>query len=159
MGISIILYGWILLLVVSIALIIKTTVVKGKIYEFQSGKKPDIPYITLDIQGKSLNMVVDSGCGISIITKEALDMLNYTNGDRNINLSAITSDSVSSTTVNIPFTLNGKDFEESFVVHDAEDFANFQASYGIKLHGLLGNEFLEHGNCKIDYQTHTVTVL
>ena len=63
-----------------------------------------------------------------------------------------------SSTVTIPLTINGKEFKEDFVIFSDEDMANFQAHYGITVHGLLGNEFLDRTKCHIDYNKHTITL-
>lgn len=131
---------------------------KGSRYSFQNYNTVDIPYISLDIQGVLLNMIVDSGGAVSIITENALHQLSYEESKRQVNLNAITGENVPSKMVTIPVNISGKEVKEDFVVHPVSDFGGFEVMYGITIHGLLGNEFFEKTGCKIDYKKHTVTL-
>ena len=126
------------------------------IAKFQNFHKTDIPYITIDVQGKPLNMIVDTGCGMSLITKDAVKGLSVEKSPRKVGLSALTSDAIVPDVVVIPITIDGKQVCEDFAVYDEDDIANFQKLYGITIHGLLGNEFFQITDCVIDYSTHTV---
>ena len=129
------------------------------IAKFQNFHKTDIPYITLDVQGIPLNLIVDTGCGISIISRQAAKKLSFEESPRKISLSALTSDSLKEpAVVVIPITVDNRQVYEDFVVYDNNDIANFQSNYGITIHGLLGNEFFQNTDCKIDYNNHTVTM-
>ena len=68
---------------------LKTANLNSMIAKFQNFHKTDIPYIVVEVQGKPLNMIVDTGCGMSIIEKKALKGLKYTVSPRNISLSAL----------------------------------------------------------------------
>lgn len=129
---------------------------RGTLLEFQNYGKVDVPYVTLNIQGVPLNMIVDTGCGISIIMEDTLEQLEFEKSPRRISLSAITSDSINSGVVRIPIEINGKTIPEDFSVYPSADFGNFDALYGIHINGLLGNEFLEHTGCCIDYEKHAI---
>lgn len=133
---------------------------KKTVHVFQEiRKKPDIPYITIDIQGVKLNMIVDTGCGISIISENALSGLEHQPSARLISLSAMTSDSLESRVVSIPINVNGRTINEDFAIYDkGSDIAGFGAMYGIEMHGILGNEFLEKVKGKIDYEHHCITL-
>lgn len=129
---------------------------KGFILQFQNYGKVDVPYVTLNIQGIPHNMVVDTGCGISIITEDTLKSLEFEESPRKISLSALTSDSVKSGVVRIPIEINGRVIPEDFSVYPGTDFGNFDTLYGIHINGLLGNEFLENTGCFIDYEKHAI---
>ena len=126
--------------------------------KFQNFHKTDIPYITLDVQGKPLNMIVDTGCGMSIISKDAVDNIDVQESPRKVALSALTADSMNPKVVVIPVNIDGKQIYEDFAVYEGSDIANFQKLYGITIHGLLGNEFFQNTDCHIDYSNHTVTM-
>lgn len=145
---------WILFIAVS--LWVAFHCINKHTYEFQHFNRVDIPYITIDIQGNLLNMIVDTGCGISIIRKDVLSELEYETSPRNLSLAALTSDSLSSNTVSIPFNIGKKEFTEDFVVYPETDLANFQSQYGITMHGLLGTEFFKATKCQIDFVNHSV---
>lgn len=131
---------------------------KKCVLEFQNYGKTDIPYVTMNIQGTPLNMIVDTGCGISIISAEVLNQLEFEESPRKLSLSTIIDDSIKSEVVTIPIDINGKTIQEDFGIHPDCDIANFGVLYGITIHGILGNEFLEKTRCKIDYNKHTVTL-
>lgn len=142
-----------------LAYVALTNVTQGnRVFPFQNYDKTDIPYITIDIQGHSLNMLVDTGAGVSIISNEVLGYLSYTNSQRRVSVSAITDDSIPAEMVTIPFSIGKKQFSEDFIVYDKQNIANFQVLYGITIHGLLGNEFLESTGCQINYKKHSITL-
>lgn len=131
---------------------------KGYVLEFQNYGKVDIPYVTINMQGMPFNMIVDSGCGISIISSSVLSQLEFEESLRKLSLSAITDDSIKSGVVRIPIEINGRTIQEDFGIYPECDIANFGVLYGITMHGILGNEFLDKTRCKIDFSKHTVTL-
>ena len=155
---NILIFLWGLFLILILSVPFRKMFGHSYIYYFQDFDKTDIPYITMDVQGMLLNFLVDTGCGVSIITKSVLDNISYEDSVRQVQLEALTSDSLHSGMVTIPITVNGKQLEEDFVLYDKDDIANFQAHYGITIHGILGNEFLNKTGCHIDYKKHTVTI-
>ena len=124
-------------------------------YSFQSWEKSDLPFITIDVQGHSLNMITDSAAAVSIIRKDSLKNLNYENSSRSINLAALTDESVNSEVVTIPINVNGKEIKTDFVVYDSDDIACFK-KHGIIMDGLLGVEFFKATKGTIDFQNQTV---
>ena len=128
----------------------------NQIYSFQA-LKSDIPYITIDIQGNSLNMIVDSGAGVSLITEEALSFLKYEETEREVTLQGIVNESTPPKMVTIPISVKGQEVKEDFIRIHADDFAGFGKKYGVIIHGLLGNEFFEKTGCIIDYKNHSVS--
>lgn len=153
---NILLFCWVAFLIfVSLWLIKKAK--QGETLQFQAGRKPDVPYVTIKSQGMPLNMLVDTGCGSSIIDKNLLNVLEYEETDEHISLAALTSDSVSSKIVVIPITIKGKEFKQKFAPYVSNgDIANFRSLYGIALHGILGSDFLETTKCRIDFNKHAV---
>ena len=138
--------------------ILRKTVNKSYILPFQNYDVTDIPYITLEIQGFLLNFLVDTGCGVSIILKDVLENIDYSESSRKVQLEALTSDSLHAGMVTIPINVNSKHIVEDFVVYDKQDIANFSVHYGITIHGILGNEFLDKTGCQIDYKNHIVVI-
>lgn len=158
MVISVLLFLWGCFILFLLAAMARKALSKGEIYEFQNYGKADIPYITLDIQGFCLNFIVDTGCGVSIISADALDSLEFSESQRKIQLEALTPDSLDSHMVTVPLNVGNSHLEEDFVVYDKADIANFQAHYGIVIHGIIGNEFLDRTGCQIDYKNHIVVI-
>lgn len=158
MVINVLIFLWVAFLIIVISFMVRKLFNRSYSYDFQNYDKTDIIYITVDVQGFMLNLLVDTGCGVSIISQDVLSQIEYKESSRKVQLAALTSDSLHSGMVTIPFTINGKQIEEDFVTYDKQDIANFQAHYGITIHGILGNEFLEKTGCKIDYKNHKVIV-
>ena len=124
-------------------------------YSFQSWEKSDLPFITLDVQGKSLNMITDSAAAVSIIRRDSLQNLSYETSSRNVALSALTDESVNSEVVVIPININGKEIKTDFVVYNSDDIACFR-KHGIIMDGLLGVEFFKATKGLIDFNNQKV---
>ena len=149
---------WFVFIIMLLSAIARKLVNKSCILPFQNYDDTDIPYITLEIQGFQLNFLVDTGCGVSIILNSVLQNIEYTESSRKVQLEALTSDSLHAGMVTIPININGKHIEEDFVLYDKQDIANFNVHYGITIHGILGNEFLDKTGCQIDYKNHIVVI-
>lgn len=149
---------WLVFLTVLVFSAAYTVNTKCRSYMFQDTGIVDIPYITIDIQGVPMNMIVDSGGAVSIITASALEGIAYEKCQRQVSLNAITGESIPSAMVTIPISIGNHEVIGDFIVHDTDDFANFGSMYGITIHGLLGNEFFEKTGCRIDYRKHSVTL-
>lgn len=142
--IAFLVYGW------------KTTKSKSLEFPFQNYRKTDVPYIEFPIQGQNFNVLVDTGCAVSIISKVALEGIRYSESKRKVSLSALTSDSIPSNVVSVPFTLKGENYNEEFVLYDDSDIGGFEVKYGITIHGILSNEFLDKMGAKVDFKRHSV---
>lgn len=125
---------------------------------FNDFPRTDVPYVTINVQGIPLNMIVDTGCGISIISKDALEYLEYEKSPRKIQLNSLTPDSLSTEVVTIPFNIGNKSVKEDFAVYSQKDIACFGANYGVVMHGLLGNEFFAKTQCKIDFKKNSLII-
>jgi hypothetical protein len=125
-------------------------------YQFQSWEKSDLPYISIDVQGRKMNMIVDSAAAVSLIRKEVLKDITYEESSRSINLAALTEDSINSEVVSIPITINGSVTVTDFAVYYSDDIAAFRKD-GIIIDGLLGVEFFKATGGKIDFNKKTVT--
>lgn len=126
-------------------------------FSFQNFGVVDVPYVTIDIQGKQFNMIVDTACGVSLIRDRYLveSCVHYEMAQRHAQLTALTDESVDTESVYIGFILNNEYVKETFFVyHEETGFSDFEEKYGITIHGLLGVEFLDKHNCKVDFKTH-----
>ena len=149
---------WALFLVAVLIILFKTP--KKIEFDFQNFGVADIPYITMDIQGHLLNMIVDTGCGISFINLPALEKYNleYTKTERKASVSALTPDSVEAGAVTIDFFVDTNKVSEDFFIVNHEDMGNFMRLYGIEMHGLLGSSFFDKYNCKVDYKNNKLII-
>ena len=156
---NIFIFLWIALIIGLVIVLFKYAYSRpNAVFLFQNENKTDIKYITIGVQDQQLNMLVDTGCGISIIRSDVAQTLRHSRSPRKINLQALTPDSLASDVVTIPITVGNKEIAEDFATYNEKDIANFEALYGITLHGILGAEFFEKTNCQIDYKKHCLII-
>ena len=155
MSCDILIFFGIALVFIALFFIVKRYMNSTAKYSFQSWEKSDLPFINIDVQGHSLNMITDSAAAVSIIRKDVLKNLTYDRSSRSVNLAALTDESVNSEVVAIPITINGKEVKTDFVVYDSDDIACFKR-HGIIMDGLLGVEFFKATKGMIDFQNQTV---
>ena len=137
---------YILLILWALFIVAVLTVLFQKIsaFEFKDFEETEIPYITMDIQGNMFNMIVDTGCAVSMLNIPAINKceLLYQKTNKEVSLAALTDDSLESKAINVKFNI-GK---------------NFNKWHNIEIHGLLGSSFFDKNNCKIDYGNHSLTI-
>ena len=155
MSCDILIFFGIALVFIALFFIVKRYMNSTAKYSFQSWEKSDLPFINIDVQGHSLNMITDSADAVSIIRKDVLKNLTYDRSSRSVNLAALTDESVNSEVVAIPININGKEVKTDFVVYDSDDIACFK-KHGIIMDGLLGVEFFKATKGMIDFQNQTV---
>ena len=155
MSCDILIFFGIALVFIALSFIAKRYMNSTAKYSFQSWEKSDLPFINIDVQGHSLNMITDSAAAVSIIRKDVLKDLTYEQSSRSVNLAALTDESVNSEVVAIPININGKEVKTDFVVYDSDDIACFK-KHGIIMDGLLGVEFFKATKGMIDFQNQTV---
>ncbi len=132
---------------------------KNPQYEFQQYGTVDIPYVILDMQGHKLNMIVDSGCGTSILNKPAIDEfgIDYKSLNKGYSITALTEEKMDINCILVEYTLHGETVVDEFSVYDTPDFGNFMHMYGIEIHGLLGTNFFDAHSCTLDFKNHCLT--
>jgi len=143
-----------------VAVLIITFGKSPTVFAFENFDKTDIPYVTIDIQGNLFNMIVDTGCGVSMLNKPSIKdaELLYKKSENKISLSALTPDSVEAGCIVIDFNIGKKKVSEEFYLTEHEDFASFRSLYNIEMHGLLGSSFFDSNNCRIDFENHVLIV-
>ena len=116
-------------------------------------RKITMPIVELYIKGMPLYFVVDSGAAYSTLNKSELEHLEYEDlkendgGTYGIDGNIIP---VSSATLNLHY---GKHcFKQSFQLVDLSGaFTNMEMEYGVKIVGLLGDDFLLKYGTTIDF--------
>lgn len=132
--------------------------IRSEEYFFQNFDKTDLPYITIDVQGQQLNMIVDSAAAMSIIKKDVISELSYEPSPRKITLAALSNEGgIDSETVILPITVNDTEIKTDFLVYDSDDIADFGRKFGVTIHGLLGVEFWKRTKGIIDFNKQSVT--
>ena len=91
---------YILLILWALFIVAVLTILFQKIsaFEFKDFEETEIPYITMDIQGNMFNMIVDTGCAVSMLNIPAINKceLLYQKTDKEVSLAALTDDSLES---------------------------------------------------------------
>ena len=149
------------LLIIAVIVTVGTNSRKKNSLDFQNFGIVDVPYVTMDIQGKQFNMIVDTACGASILhTKSLMESeIEFNMTGESLNFSSLTDENVRTKAVVVEFELNGMLTSEIFYLYDSDtNFGDFSERYGITIHGLLGSDFLDSHRCKVDYATHKLTV-
>jgi hypothetical protein len=118
-----------------------------------------IPFIKVKHNNIQFNLVIDTGCTISCIDKNILDLLvhNITNEDTKgiIFGNGGTDDAVP--IVEIPITIGDKDYVENFNAVDFREMSqNVKETFGITVRGLLGSEFLYKHSLILDFDKHLI---
>jgi hypothetical protein len=114
----------------------------------------NIPYITVKHNNVEFNFIVDSGCTISCIDENVLDLLVHTDtGELSDGvLFANGEGTKTNKIIKLSFKLNDKEFTETF---NALDFYSMtkqvKDNFGITVRGLLGSEFLYKNKLILDF--------
>ena len=152
---NILLFLWVAFILAFGAFVIRKYFSNSSSYIFQEYEKSDLPFITIDVNGKQLNMIADSGASVSIIRRDSIEDIPVEPSTRKVNLSALTSEGLDSEVVTIPFTINGKEIKSDFVVYNSHDIAGF-SRHGIRIDGILGVEFFKKTKGKVDFEKQSV---
>lgn len=113
-----------------------------------------IPYVTVKHNNIEFNFVIDSGCTISCIDENILDLLLHDDTGRKSEgiIFANGDGTEENKIVKISFNIGCVSFTEEF---NAVDFYNMtkqvKDNFGITVRGLLGSEFLYRNKLILDF--------
>lgn len=113
-----------------------------------------IPYVTVKHNNIEFNFIIDSGCTISCIDENVLDLLLHDNtGMKSDGIIFANGDGTEENNIiRLSFDLGNKTFTEQF---NAVDFYNMtkqvKDNFGITVRGLLGSEFLYNNKLILDF--------
>ena len=116
-----------------------------------------IPFIKIKHNNITFNLVVDTGCTMSCIDENILDLLVYkTTGDYTEGLiSAEGGNDDKVPIVEIPITIGDQNYIEQFNVVDFRAMAQqVKDSFGLTIRGLLGSGFLYKHSLILDFDKH-----
>ena len=115
---------------------------------------PNIPIVTFYQGDKELNFIIDTGSDDNVISKEALDSIEYEMIDYKGIVYGI-GGNYDVEGCNITFEYEGETFTGMFIVSDnlREAFASIRKCHAIPLHGMLGSKFLKENNIVLDFKT------
>lgn len=110
--------------------------------------KTKLPIVTFTQGDNELNFILDSGANYSIIDSNALKPLEYEKIKSTTNLTSISGNTESVSMVDMKFNYKEMQFSDKFQIIDTvKSFNKIENMYNIKVHGLLGNNFM----CKYKY--------
>lgn len=118
-----------------------------------------IPFIKIKHNNITFNLVVDTGCTMSCIDENILDLLVYkTTGDYTEGLiSAEGGNDDKVPIVEIPITIGDQNYIEQFNVVDFRAMAQqVKDSFGLTIRGLLGSGFLYKHSLILDFDKHLI---
>lgn len=152
---------WTLLVVAVSMLFLYYFTNRGMKYDFQHYDELEMPYVTVNIQDIPMNLLIDTGCTISMLNKPSFENheLLYQDTGKRLALTAVTSQEVVSNTIIIKYNIGKKEVEDEFFVRNEKDFAGYQKKHNITIDGLIGAAFLDKYNCVVDFRKHKLIIL
>lgn len=126
-------------------------------FSFSKGfMSPNIPIATFYQDGKELNFIIDTGSDDNIISKEALEFIQYEKVEHKGTLAGV-GGIYEVEACNITFQHEGESFTAKFLISDSlkEAFDNLRKAHAIPLHGMIGSEFLMKNHIVLDFTNFT----
>ena len=118
----------------------------------ESFKVLPLPVVTFRNNGKELNFLVDSGATDSVISKCYMGDLNYTNKQGKGSVFGMEGNAQEVSYINTELEYKDHKFVNTFQVVDlSNSFNMIEKEYGVKLHGVLGSDFLNNNECITNY--------
>lgn len=112
----------------------------------------DLPVIPCMNNGKRFNLILDSGSNVSHINSGVLNEFEYNPLDKTMSVIGIEGNHQDSNKCIIQFKCRGSNLEEEFCVTDLNAaFDDIKKNYGVSIHGILGNKFLERYGYVLDF--------
>lgn len=120
--------------------------------------KTKLPIIPVEIEGKHLCFIIDTGSTCSLIdnnVKEYFKGIITPVGNHNIN--GIDGIKHKVDVITLPFSFGGQSYTPKFCVKPLlEAFRDIETESGIQVHGLLGTNFLMESKWIIDFEKYCV---
>jgi len=114
--------------------------------------------VTVKINDKDANFVVDTAAGVSVIHTKQIKTLDLKASKGNAQVTGLGTASYVMKNVNVPtMTIGGIEYQKPFFV--ALDLSHVELATGNKdLHGLLGSTFLQKYAAIINYEAKTISL-
>ena len=116
----------------------------------------ELPIITLSNNGKEFNFLVDTGANRSIFDSAYIDNLSYRPIENESGTMYGLDGSIRTIEyIEIVLTRDEDQFLDVFQLTDLQSaFGRIQQDYGMTIHGVLGNSFLDKYRCIIEYNNY-----
>lgn len=116
--------------------------------------KTKLPIIPVEIEGKYLCFIIDTGSTCSLIDSNVVEYFkNIITPVGEYNVSGIDGTKHKVDVVTLPFSFEGQSYSPKFCVKPLllDAFKGIEAESGIQIHGLLGTDFLMKNKWIIDF--------
>lgn len=124
------------------------------------GLENGMPIVTVEVNGRQLNMLLDSGALSNMIDEKcfeelnAIEPLDKTQEKNELFGAGGVFETSFTTQVNIK--LGNRQFDTPFIVFKANVFDRVRENFGVELHGILGHEFLVNNQPILDFSKSMV---
>lgn len=109
-----------------------------------------LPFIQLEIMGKTYGFIVDTGSNVNLISSELKDELTHSiTSAGKLSTLGVGGDSENEL-YEVPYSIEGMVFSALFGTQK-DTFQAFEKEYGIKVGGLLGTEFMIRHRVIVDF--------
>ena len=118
-----------------------------------------LPFIKVKHNNITFNLVIDTGCTISCIDNNILDLLVHKPTNECVGGVIFANGNTDDTIpiVEIPITIGDQEYVEQFNAVDFREMANqVKNNFGITIRGLLGSEFLYKHSLILDFDKHLI---
>ena len=118
-----------------------------------------MPFIKVKHNNITFNLVIDTGCTISCIDNNILDLLVHKPTNECVGGVIFANGNTDDTIpiVEIPITIGDQNYIEQFNAVDFRAMANqVKDNFGITIRGLLGSEFLYKHSLILDFDKHLI---
>lgn len=114
--------------------------------------KTKLPIIPVEVEGKYLCFVIDTGSTCSLINSNVVEYFkDIVTPVGNYNISGIDGTKHKVDVITLPFFFEGQSYNPKFCVKPLfEAFKDIETESGIQIHGLLGTDFLMENRWIID---------
>lgn len=124
------------------------------------GLENGMTIVTVEINGRQLNMLLDSGALNNMIDEKCFEELNaiepLDKTQQTNELFGAGGGFETSFTTQINIKLGNRQFDTPFIVFKADVFDRVREGYGVELHGILGHEFLVNNQPILDFSKSMV---
>lgn len=118
---------------------------------------PDIPVVTVTVGSKKLNFVVDTGSDNNVINSAILSRVEHRKVKGELSHITGIGGTKEVETCTITFECGGDKYTSDFLAHDlTEAFDVIFDNHGVRLHGMLGSNFLKDNKVVLDFENFSL---
>lgn len=112
----------------------------------------DLPVVCFNCNGKTFNLLVDSGANNNVVDSNILEDYPYTKTEYSSEMRGVTGEKFVNPFVVINFDYKGEEYMEAFQAADVSVlFGSVKREKGVHIHGILGNSFFQKHKYILDF--------